>query len=156
MESNPLAIFGIVGALLYVFAVIYGAAARSDYSHRKDTISSLTSPGAPNKLKLDILFSIYNILIVLFGIGLLQSEVADAELNVAGLLIALTGLFGIGTAFFPQDVMGTRATTKGKIHIILAGIISPLTMVSMLLVAIYFADFSVSNNQYFLSIKYLS
>jgi hypothetical protein len=41
--------------------------------------------------------------------------------------------------FFPQDTMGSKMTVKGKVHMVLVALVSPLTVVSMLLVALHFS-----------------
>lgn len=59
--------FGIAAPLLYVVAVVPGAALRSDYSHLSRAISELIEFGAPNKLPLDVLFGVYNVLLIGFA-----------------------------------------------------------------------------------------
>jgi len=58
--------------VFFVFIAILGGAMRPGYSHLSDTISELFSPGSPNKLLLDTLHTLYAVLLVLFGIGVLQ------------------------------------------------------------------------------------
>ncbi len=60
---------GIAAPVLYVITAIVGAALRDDYSHIVNAISELISNGAPNKAILDVVFNIYNALLLIFAIG---------------------------------------------------------------------------------------
>jgi len=131
-------LLGIIGAAVYAFAVIVGGLIRSDYSPIADTISALTSAGAPNKLLLDVLFGLYNIAIIGFGIGaFLDSGVNNTrKYKAATLIIAVIGVLGLLMLVYTQDVPVTDVTTNGTIHVILAGVSAPLTMLAILLVGV--------------------
>ena len=60
---------GIAAPVLYVITAIVGAALRNDYSHIVNAISEFISNGAPNKAILDVVFNIYNALLLAFAIG---------------------------------------------------------------------------------------
>ncbi len=60
---------GIAAPILYVITAVVGAALRPDYSHIVNAISELLSNGAPNKAVLDVVFNIYNVLLLMFAIG---------------------------------------------------------------------------------------
>ena len=61
---------GLVAPVLYVVTAIIGAALRpDDYSPIVYAISELLSNGAPNKATLDLVFNIYNALLLAFAIG---------------------------------------------------------------------------------------
>ena len=60
---------GIIAPVLYIITVIVGAALRQDYSHIVNAISELISNGAPNKAVLDVVFNIYNVLLLAFALG---------------------------------------------------------------------------------------
>ncbi len=138
------AIFGIIGPIVYILAVFIGGALRNDYSHITNTISELTLANAPNKLLLDILFSIYNISLLIFGFGAyLDSSIDDSKkYKVASIFLALIGLLGLSMYFFPQDPRGAASTLGGTLHIVLAGIISPLTIISIFLMGLSFRKYS--------------
>jgi hypothetical protein len=59
----------LVAPVLYAITVIVGAALRNDYSHIVNAICELIPNGAPNKAVLDIIFNIYNALLLAFAIG---------------------------------------------------------------------------------------
>jgi hypothetical membrane protein len=132
------ALFGILGPFVYILAVFIGGALRNDYSQITNTISELTVANAPNKLLMDLMFSFYNISLLIFGVGAyLDSSIDDSKkYRVASIFLALIGLLGLSMYFFPQDPRGAAATMAGTIHIILAGIISPLTIISIFLIGL--------------------
>jgi hypothetical protein len=63
---------GVIAPVIFVFMTILGGAIRPGYSHISEPVSELLSPGAPNKLLLDTLHTVYALLLALFGIGMLQ------------------------------------------------------------------------------------
>ena len=138
------AIFGIIGPIVYILAVFIGGALRNDYSQITNTISELTLTNAPNKLLLDVLFSFYNISLLIFGCGAyLDSGIDNSKkYKVASIFLALIGLLGLSMYFFPQDPRGAASTMAGTIHIILAGIISPLTIISIFLIGLSLRKYS--------------
>jgi hypothetical membrane protein len=126
--------FGILAVVIYVFTTILGAAIRPGYNHYVNAISELTSPGSPNLLLMNILFSIYNLLMLLFGAGLFffPSPVRNWKIRTAGALLFIIGLFGALMYFFPMDARGTAETFQGTIHWVLAGILSLSTFTAAL------------------------
>ncbi len=140
-------IFGIIGPIIYILAVIVGGLLRSDYNFLYNTISELTLANAPNLLLLSVLFGIYNFFLLIFGIGALM----DNELNkskkykVATLMLATIGILGLLLLFFPQDPRNSTATIQGTIHIILAGITSLLTLISVLIIGLNFKNNNMKN-----------
>ncbi|HSF80189.1 MAG TPA: DUF998 domain-containing protein [Anaerolineales bacterium] len=116
---------------------------QAGYSHIADTISELFSPGAPNKALLDPLHTLYALLLVLFGIGILRyiQEYEQARrMGTAGaaLYIAM-GLLSLTSAtVFPQDAWGSAPTFPGQLHIFVHGVISIISLISILLIGIWF------------------
>jgi len=133
-------ILGITGPLIYILAVIIGASLRGDYNPLYNTISELVIRGSPNLLLMSILFGVYNLLILLFGLGMFSDSdlIKSRSLKVAAIMIAFIGLLGLLIIFLPQDPRGTPATLAGTFHIILAGITSPLTILAVFLVGFSF------------------
>ena len=136
-------VFGIVGPLIYIVTVIIGGALRGDYNPVYNSISELIMVGSPNLLFLNILFGIYNFLLLLFGWGILSDPKLPKNwsLNLASVIIVILGFLGILFIFFPQDPRGTTATLSGTIHLILAGLSSPLSIL-----AVFLAGFSFREN----------
>ena len=133
-------IFGIIGPIIYILAVIIGGALRSDYSFLYNTISELTLANAPNLVLMSILFGIYNFSILIFGIGaFLDNEVDNSrKYKAAALMLSIIGFLGLLLLFFPQDPRNASVTFQGTIHIVIAGITSLFTLISVLLIGINF------------------
>jgi len=118
---------------------------RPGYSHVKDTISELYSPGSPNKSLLNKLVFFYALFTTLFGIGVWQF-VADSGASsalgiVAGVLMALIGILNFITGFvFLQDPMGKPMTFSGMMHIALVGIMALLSLTVPLLFGLWLVD----------------
>jgi hypothetical protein len=133
----------MIAPLLFVFMTILGGALRPGYSHTSETVSELFSPGSPNKLLLDTLYTIFAVLLILFGIGILQfvngsKQPMRAGRLGAGLFIAM-GSVSVATAtIFPQDPWGSPSTFQGEMHIKLSGVVGLLSVLSMLSLGIWF------------------
>lgn len=125
----------ILASLCYIAAVVVGGALRSDYSHLMNSISELSLAGAPNKTMLDVVFGVYNVLLVGFGVTVLAwfRRVRGARMRVAAWMMVVVGACGALMFFFRQDPRGTIPTFTGTMHLVLAGIMSPLTVVLILL-----------------------
>ncbi len=142
MNQKIFYLSGMLYPLLYIFMYILGGALRPGYSHISDSVSELLSPGSPNKSLLDILNVTYALLIILFGIGVLQF-VRGNEHNAligrigAGMIIAV-GVASVGSAIFPQDPSGAPPTLQGVMHAILVfGVQIPGAVLSTLLIGIW-------------------
>jgi hypothetical protein len=125
MARRIIFLFGLVAVVVYVVAVVLGAALRPGYDHLSYAISELIVAGAPNKTLLDGLFIAYNVLVIAFAWALGMSTRGDGNgLAVAGAaILAGVGLVSIVmTLFFPMDLRGSPATTTGLLHLILAGV----------------------------------
>jgi hypothetical membrane protein len=131
--------FGIAAPLLYVLIVVAGGALRPGYSHLSMAVSELTETGAPNKLFLDIAFIVYNALLIVFawadGMGIRGQ---DLRLRMTGCwILGFVGLVGtILAAFFPMDPRGAPQTATGLIHLILAGVLSLGSILTILFIGI--------------------
>ncbi len=144
MRNKILMLCGMLAPIVYVIAVIIGGILRPGYSHRSQFVSELIESGAPNKSFLNPLFALFNLLTIAFGIGLFTRvrAVSQSKGKVSGSLGALIlmaeGLFGFVTVFFPQDPRGAPVTSRGKIHIVLAGLSSLTSILTMVLMGFWF------------------
>lgn len=117
-----------VGALAavasYVGTTIVGGAIVPGYSHVADSVSSLTSPGAPYRAGLALGFAAYNLGVVVLGVALPRAHgVRSIPVSVAGALLVACGAAGVLMLEpFPQDAMGAPLTAAGTVHIVLAGV----------------------------------
>jgi len=128
---------GIAAPVLYVITAIVGAAVRNDYSHIVNAISELISNGAPNKAILDIVFNIYNALLLAFAIGAFYAlKNSPRFCRIAmGLLIGIQ-ILSFSWGFFPMDPMGSQATFAGTMHNVLGGIVALATIIMPLLMGL--------------------
>ena len=143
MNRRFLFICGMVAPWWFVFVTILGGAIRPGYSHITDTVSELFAPESPNKSFLDILHTIFAVLLILFGIGLLKFFQRTKQLKrtgqVGASLFILMGCVSVITAaIFPQDPWGAPATFAGEMHELLSGVIGLLSLFSILLIGIWF------------------
>ena len=125
--KNILLLCGVISPLIYIGMTILGGALTPGYSHIKDTVSELMSPGAPNKSLMDTLMALSSVFMTLFGIGVFQFVKASGQssrlaIASAVLLIVLGILQVVVVLFFPQDPMDAELTFPGKMHIGLVGI----------------------------------
>lgn len=144
MRNRVLLLSGVLAPPVYVIAVVLGGILRPGYSHITQYVSELIESRAPNKALLDPLFAIYNIFTIAFGIGLFLyvrsvTENRKKKVGMAGALVLVAeGIFGFVTIFFPQDPIGGQATSTGTLHIVLASLSSLTTMLTMLLLGLWF------------------
>jgi len=134
---------GIAAAVVYVGTVILGGLLRPGYSHISMAISELVSEGAPNRSLLSSSFLVYNILISLFGAGLILQVNGQPQGLISGrigsLALIAVGLAGIlMEVAFPQEPGGTATTFSGIMHFVMAGVASLGTMVAIWMLAIWF------------------
>ncbi|MDP4085867.1 MAG: DUF998 domain-containing protein [Bacillota bacterium] len=128
-------IFGIVAPIFYVFACLIGGFEMENYSHLYNTVSELIASNAPKMPFVQFLFILYNVSLLLFGLGLFQyfEVISGMKMKLMACLIMLIGLIGFIILFFPQDPRGVVMTKAGIIHLILAILSSLLTMFTMVL-----------------------
>ena len=143
IKQRLFSLCGLIAPVLFIFTAVLGGALRPGYSHLTDTVSELFSPGSPNKPLLDALHTSFALLLILFGIGILryvqESKQGNWMGNLGAYLYILMGILSVGTAaFFPQDPWGSPPTFPGKMHILLSGILSIITILSMGLISAWF------------------
>ena len=139
LKSRLFFLAGMFAPFLFIFTAILGGLLRPGYGHLSDTISELFSPGSPNKLLLDIFHTIYTLLLILFGVGLLRYTKRHPQTKHGGVigswLYILMGFLSLTIAtIFPQDPWGTPPTFPGQMHMYVSGILSIITLISMALI----------------------
>lgn len=127
---------GLVAACIYAFTVVLGGILVPGYSHLSQAISEisplLTGTG---RLLVELLFGAYNVLVCVFGI-LVFGQARSGLDRAMGILLVFVGLAGFSMAFFPMDIIGSPATLRGTVHLILAGLLAPATLALTLLAAL--------------------
>jgi len=128
--NRPIALAGFAAPLVYVATVIVGGIVTPGYSHLDQPVSALFAVGAPYALPISAGFILYNLLLALFGLGLLRT------LRWPALMILLNGAFGLVIELFPMDATGTPMTVPGLIHIVLAAGLVVTCIAAMALAAV--------------------
>jgi hypothetical protein len=137
MFRKSLVYCGIAAPILYVITVIVGAALRTDYSHIVNAVSELLSNGAPNKAVLDVIFNIYNVLLLAFAFGgyiVLKNAHRLSRVSM-GIFIA-TQIISLSWFMFPMDPLGSEATFAGTMHNILGGVVAFATILMPILMGL--------------------
>lgn len=148
MDISVYALFGIIAPVFYVIPTIIGGLLRPGYNHLYNSVSDILAAGAPNKKLLMPFFTVYPVLLSLFGFGVfsvLRSEPSplNSPTGLTGFILigAGTGILGILTmTIFPQDEQGTPMTKPGLMHLILVGIQAVSAMAAIILVGLWFND----------------
>lgn len=137
MLRKVLVYCGLTAPILYITTAIVGAAMRNDYSHLVNAISELISNGAPNKAILDVVFNIYNTLLLAFAIGgyyVLKSAPRQCRMAM-GIFIAVQ-ILSFSWGFFPMDPPGTETTFAGTMHNVFGGVVAFATIIMPLLMGL--------------------
>jgi hypothetical membrane protein len=124
---------GIIAPLLYVFNVILGGLLDPNYSHILHHISALEETGAPNKAIFDVLFGIGGPLMLAFTLTAFFNLRGINKTTTAGMLsFIFTQLCSLGFTFFAQDPIGAPMTFVGTMHLVVAGLVAPGTIATVL------------------------
>jgi hypothetical protein len=149
MSRKYLLACGMLAALIYVGTVILGGLLRPSYSHVAHAISELIAAGAPNTALLNPLFTLYDILLAAFGAGMLLTIKVSPEQNGTrsgvwgALALSVAGMLGVlMNLFFPQDPGGPPVTVTGRVHVVLAAVLSLGTMLAMLCTGLWLRHIS--------------
>jgi Protein of unknown function (DUF998) len=126
MARMALLACGIVAALLYVVAHdVLAALLYQGYSPFSQTISELSSIGAPTRAAVTPVVLIHEALLIAFGFGVWQSARGERALRVIGGLLIAYGALGPLWLPFPITARGAIATTGGVndiMHVILGAV----------------------------------
>jgi hypothetical protein len=140
--------FGIAAPIVYTAAAITGGFMINGYSHVYNTISELTATNAPKIPLIQILFSLYNLLLIFFGIGtcVYLDTPRRKKTQAAAFMLAGIGILGLGMYFYPQEPRNMAMTFTGIMHIILASMASLFTMIAVMLAGSSFKSDSKLNH----------
>jgi hypothetical protein len=122
---NPgriLACFALVGPGVYLFAVLVGGALWPGYSQYGESISTLTSTGAPNQGLLLPLFAVYNLSLLALAVCL-HAEVPPSRRGIVGpAFLAAAAVAGLILLAVPQGPWSDPLSGTGVAHTIIAGL----------------------------------
>ncbi len=146
MDISSYSLFGLISPIFYIVPTIVGGLIRPGYNHLYNSVSDLLASGAPNKKYLVPPFTLYPILLSIFGFGIFseltsQPSPANATTGLIGFILIGTsvGLLGILTmTIFPQDEQGTPMTKPGLMHLILVAIQAVSAMAAIILIGLWF------------------
>lgn len=125
----------IVAAVSYVLAVIIGGSLKENYSHIYNAISELSEVGTGEILIVNILFGIYNYILIIYSFVYLlyYRRKMNAKTTIIYISILLCGFSGIMMGIFPQEPRGIDVSIKGIMHFVFAGIAALITMLIAIL-----------------------
>ncbi|WP_368487957.1 DUF998 domain-containing protein [Clostridium sp. BJN0013] len=111
---------GILSSILYIITDIAASVMWSNYSHTSQTVSELIAVNAPTRLYVAILFTIYDLLIYAYGVGIMISSNGKRALKIAAFLIITKEILGlVATLFFPIHLRGVEGNFSDTMHGIL-------------------------------------
>lgn len=118
-----LLICGILSSLVYVGGDLFAATQWEGYSYLSQSVSELQAIGAPTRPLIVSAFTLYNLLVVAFGAGILATQTIKRA-RITGILLMIYGILGqIGLMFFPMHLRGSEKSMSDTLHIIFTGVL---------------------------------
>lgn len=135
MQRRILLSCGILSSILYITMLIFVPMQYEGYSSITQTISELSAIGAPTRPLWVPLGIVYTLLIAAFGWGIRKSAFQNRKLRMAGNLLFVYGIVGIGWVFAPMHRREVLAAGGGTIsdtmHLVMGAVSNLFMMVSM-------------------------
>lgn len=128
-----LLVCGILASLLYLAMNIITAKLYPGYDSASQVVSELSAIGAPTRPLWVGLGIVYSLLMIAFGLGVLQSAAESRRLRIAGTLLMVSAIIG---AFWPpmhqREVLAAGGgTLSDTLHIVFTAVCVPLTMLAI-------------------------
>jgi hypothetical protein len=118
-----LLICGILSSLLFVGTDILAGTLYAGYSFTSQAISELFAIGAQTSGLVILLFTVCDVLLVAFALGVWVSAGRNRTLRVMALMIIGNAVNGLVLwNFFPMHMRGVEATFTDTMHVALAGV----------------------------------
>jgi Protein of unknown function (DUF998) len=128
-------ICGIGSSVLYVAMNIFVPLRYEGYNFATQTISEISAIGAPTRTVWVWLGIAYTLLMAAFGWGILKSSNENRPLRIAGALLFVYGLVGIGWAFAPMHQREALAAGEGSLsdtmHLVMGGVSNLFMLTAM-------------------------
>jgi hypothetical protein len=147
MVRQLLLVCGLLSSLLYLATDIVGGLQYDGYSFTSQAISELAAIGAPSKPFVDPLFLAYDVLALVFGIGILREATGrNRALWITSAMLVSYGAIGLavvvlaGPDLFAMHQRGAGSLVTDAPHIIVTGV-----LVLLLLLAMGFGAFALGN-----------
>ena len=137
---------GILSSAVYLAIDMLGGLSYPGYSFTSQAVSELGAIGAPSKSLVDTLFVGYDLLALLFGLGVFfAGATRNRALRLAGAMLVAYGAISFAVALFGGPTMFAMHPRGGTVsddapHIVLTGV-----LVLFLLLAIGFGAFALGN-----------
>jgi len=119
MVPKVLLICGIVSSLLWIVADIFASIQYEGYSFTSQAVSELSAIGAPTKSLLVYTGLIYEVLLFLFGFGVLLISGQKRGLRFTGILIMTHAILATVSFFFPMNLREAEKTISDTMHVII-------------------------------------
>jgi len=111
---------GIVSLLVYLAGDVIAGMSWQGYAFASQAVSELTALESPARPLLLVLFSLYSLLVVAFGAGVIAAAASTRSLRSAGILLIVYSLMGwVTMTYFPMHSRGVVAATSDIMHPIL-------------------------------------
>ena len=130
--QNILLICGILSSLLYIGMNFLGAMLYEGYSSVSQTVSELSAIGAPTRPLWVVLGVVYTLLVAAFGWGVRESAGYNREMRIAGELLIIYGVIGLGWPLAPMHQRDVLAAGGGTLTDTMHIVFSVVTVLLML------------------------
>lgn len=121
---TALLLCGLAASLVYVGGDILAALRWAEYSYRDQAISELMAIDAPTRPLLVALFSLFDLLMLAFGIGVWKSAGGRRALRILAVLLVAWSVVGFaGLVFAPMHPRGAATSATDVAHVVDAGIL---------------------------------
>lgn len=121
--KRVLLVCGILSPLLYVGTDILAGALYPGYSFTSQAISELFAIGAPTSSLVVPLFTVSDVLLLAFALGVWMSAGRNRALRAMALMMVGNAANGLMLwNFFPMHMRGVEATFTDTMHLALAGV----------------------------------
>ena len=130
MQKNLL-FCGILSSLLFVFSDIFASMQWASYSYSSQNTSELFAINAPTRNLLVWLLSFYNVLVCLFGFGVITIS-TERSLRLSGLcLIAYAIASELRLLFFPMHSHEGERAISDNMNIVFTGLVVLSTLLAI-------------------------
>lgn len=131
---------GMISVFFYTLHVLLGGILWKGYSHLQQPISDLTATGAPNRMLLQVIATLYGLLAVLFALAVASWASRQHHRLVfwGGITFVLLHVLSLVYGFFPEDLPNAVPTFGGTMHILVTGLIVPCTIATPILFGLGF------------------
>jgi len=122
-RQTPFLVCGILAPVLYVATDVIAAVRWEGYSYVAQTISETFAIGAPTRPLILLRGVGYSMLVMAFGVGVIESARGKRRLLVAGALLVGISIVDLLAPFVaPMNLRGTERTLTDTMHIVLASV----------------------------------